>query len=322
MMHKIAMHLGEHDLWFTPYYVDGMLQRFERRGWLDFTIVGNEHRQRALDYLHAHGLQVDDRGQRHQYDLVVTCSDLVVQQNIRHTSIVLVQEGMTDPENVFFYLSKYLKFPRYLASTSTTGMSNVYTRFCVASEGYRDLFVRKGADPDKVMVTGIPNFDNCVAYYDTPFEHQGYVLVATSDARETLKYENRKAFIYECLDIACGRPLVFKLHPNEQVDRAVAEINRYAPGAPVYHGCDINPMVAHCDALVTKYSTVVYIGMALGKDVYSAFPMEQLRKLTPVQNGGRSAATIADVCRDVLQQAVRPRPIETAIPWPSYRVSV
>ena len=322
MMHKISVHLHEHDCWFTPYYVDGMLERLERRGWLDFTIAGTGHRQRAMEYLASHGLQIDDRGQRHDYDLVVTCSDLVVQQNIRHKAIVLVQEGMTDPENVFYYLSKYLKFPRYLASTSTTGLSNVYARFCVASQGYRDLFVRKGADASKVIVTGIPNFDNCVEYYDTPFEHRRHVLVATSDARETYKYENRKAFIHECLDIAFGRTLVFKLHPNEQVDRAVAEIRQHAPHAHVYHSGDINPMIAHCDVLITKYSTVVYIGMALGKEVYSAFPLEQLRKLTPLQNGGRSALAIADVCREVMDEQHSLHDYARAKVWPSYRVPV
>ncbi|MBU3742530.1 MAG: hypothetical protein FGM24_09645, partial [Candidatus Kapabacteria bacterium] len=200
MMHKIAMHLGDHDLWFTPYYLDGVLDRLQRRGLLDFTIAGHVHQQAALHYLRQHGLQIDVRGERHTYDLVLTCSDLFVQRNIRYATIVLVQEGMTDPENVFFYLSKYFGLPRYLASTSTTGLSDAYVRFCVASTGYRDLFVRKGADPSKVVVTGIPNFDNCVEYLDRPFEHHDHVLVATSDARETYKYENRRAFIYDCLD--------------------------------------------------------------------------------------------------------------------------
>ena len=32
------------------------------------------------------------------------------------------------------------------------------TKFCVASEGYRDLFISKGVKPEKIYVTGIPNF--------------------------------------------------------------------------------------------------------------------------------------------------------------------
>ena len=226
---------------------------------------------------------------------------------------------MTDPENVFYYLSKYLGLPRYLASTSTTGLSDMYDRFCVASPGYRDLFVRKGIDPGKVVVTGIPNFDNCVTYRDRPFPHKDYVLVATSDARETFKYENRRAFLYDALDIACGRQLIVKLHPNEQIARAVDEIRRYAPDAIVYPTGDTNAMIAHCEALVTKYSTVVYVGLALDKEVHSAFPIDELRALTPLQNGGRSAGNIATVCKEAIDAADR---AGRAIHVPDYRISV
>ena len=319
MMHQISMHLGDHDLWFTPFYVDGVLGRLQRRGLLDFTIAGHKHRAAAFAYMQQHDLQIDDQGMSRQYDLVVTCSDLIVPKNIRKTPIVLVQEGMTDPENVFFYLSKYLGLPRYLASTSTTGLSDMYDRFCVASPGYRDLFVRKGIDPDKVVVTGIPNYDNCVEYRNRPFSHTDYVLVATSDARETFKYENRKAFLYDALDIACGRQLIVKLHPNEQIARAVDEIRRYAPDAIVYPTGDINAMIAHCDALVTKYSTVVYVGLALNKEVHSAFPIDELRALTPLQNGGRSAGNIATVCMEAIDAADR---AGRAIHVPNYRISV
>jgi hypothetical protein len=48
-----------------------------------------------------------------------------------------------------------------LAGTAATGLSDAYHAFCVASEGYRDFFIRKGARPEKIIITGIPNFDNC-----------------------------------------------------------------------------------------------------------------------------------------------------------------
>jgi hypothetical protein len=315
MMHKISNYLGDHDCWFTPYYTDGLLARLERRGTLDFTIAGNVFRRFVFEYCQEHHLAVDDRGERHAYDLVVTCSDLVVQRNIRHRKIILVQEGMTDPENLLYYLSKYLGLPRYLASTSTTGLSHAYVRFCVASEGYRQLFTRKGVDPSKIVVTGIPNFDNCIEYYQTPFEHRDYVLVATSDARETFKYENRRRFIEDCRRIADGRQLIFKLHPNEQVDRATREIRHGAPDALVYHGCDIHHMIAHCDTLVTKYSTSVYIGIVLGKTVHSYFPLSDLQRLAPMQNGGTSALRIADVCRDIMERMDLVIPVQLGSRW-------
>ena len=59
-------------------------------------------------------------------------------------------------------------------------------------------------------------------------------------------------------------------------------------------------MIANCDVLITKFSTLVYTGIALGKEVYSDFPIHELKKLLPIQNGGTSASTIARVCENLL----------------------
>ena len=131
--------------------------------------------------------------------------------------------------------------------------------------------------------------------------------MATSDTRETFKYENRKRFILEAVRLAAGRPLIFKLHPNEWVERATTEIERWAPGALVYASGNTNHMVANCDMLITKFSSVVYVGLALGKEVISYFDINELRDLMPIQNGGQSAAAIADVCRRHMQDAPMPQ---------------
>lgn len=59
-------------------------------------------------------------------------------------------------------------------------------------------------------------------------------------------------------------------------------------------------MIANCDELVTQYSTVVYAGIVLGKKVHSYFNVEELKKLSPVQNGGSSAKAIADICKSYI----------------------
>jgi hypothetical protein len=61
-------------------------------------------------------------------------------------------------------------------------------------------------------------------------------------------------------------------------------------------------MIANCDVLITQYSTVVYIGLALGKEVYSYFDIEMLKELVPIQNGATSGKNIARVCRRLLQE--------------------
>ena len=298
MMIKISEQLPEYDCWFSAYYSDGFLNMYRKLGWVEYTVVGNKFVRQNEELFAKHGLQNDYAGSNNDYEYVFTSSDLVIPKNIRNKKIVLVQEGMTDPEDWIYHVVKFLKLPRYLASTTMTGRSNEYDLFCVASDGYKEFFISKGCDADKMVVTGIPNFDNCKEFYNNDFPHKNYVLVCTSDTRETLKPENRKKFILKALKIAGDKLLIFKLHPNENVERATAEINKYAPNALVYHKANTNEMIANCDTLITKFSTVVYVGLALGKEVFSAFDVKTLKRMTPLQNGGRSAENIAQAFRE------------------------
>jgi hypothetical protein len=299
-MHQIAGQLPEHDHAYTPFYGHGALELLRRARCLEFTVLGFKLRRRCLDYLAAQGLPLDLHGRAGGYDLVVTCSDLVVPRNIRKTPVVLVQEGILDPAGIPFLLCRKLKvLPLWLAGTATTGLSGRYQRFCVASEGYRDLFVANGAPAERLAVTGIPNFDDCRRYERNAFPHRHFVLVCTSDARETFKRDDRRDFINRCLEIAAGRKLIFKLHPNENAARATREIAVLAPEALVYSTGCAEEMIANCDALITQYSSTVFVGVALGKEVHSYNDLAEIRRLLPLQN--RSAArNIAGVCSELL----------------------
>ncbi len=300
MMHQISKYFADCDCYFTPFYSEGLIGYLAQKGILNFTILGGRFRAQTEQYLIANNLVIDYKARNQEYDLVFTCQDVILPKNIREKKLVLVQEGMTEPENFMYHLAKSLSLPRWLAGTSTTGLSHVYDLFFVASDGYRDLFVSKGVKVSKVRVTGIPNFDNAAEYLKNDFPLKDYVLAATSDRRETMNFENRKKFIQKVRKIADGRQIIFKLHPNENWERATREIEKYSPGALVYSDISINPLIANCEVLVTRYSSVVYIGMALGKEVYSDFSLDILQKLTPIQNGGKSAREIARIARQTL----------------------
>jgi hypothetical protein len=301
-MHKIAQELGECDAHFTPYYADGLIELLRRAGLMDFTIIGAKWRAQCLRYLREHHLALDLGGERGPYDLVLTCTDLFIPDNVRAATGLLVQEGMTDPENwIFRVVQRHPWFPRYLASTAATGLSHWYQKFCVASDGYRELFTKKGVDPAKLVVTGIPNFDDCARYSSNDFPHRGYALVCSSDARETFKLHDRKAFLERAMRHAQGRKLIFKLHPNESVERASREIARAAPGSMVLTHGNTEHMIANCDVLITEYSSTAFVGLALGKEVHSVFSPDELARLLPLQNGA-AARNIARVCRDLLGQ--------------------
>jgi hypothetical protein len=307
-MHQVARELPEHEHAFTPYYCEGPLEWGHRLGLGEFTVAGRKLVRRCLDYLEHEKLSVDYRGERGPYDLVVSCSDVVVQANVRRTRLVLLQEGILDPEGWEFRLWRRFRFlPRWIASTAATGQSLAYERFCVASEGYRDHFVSRGVPGERIAVTGIPNFDDCRRYLRNDFPHRGYVLVCSSDARETLKRDDRQAFLRRCQEIAAGRPLVFKLHPNENEERATREIRAAAPGALVFARGSAEEMIANCDVLVTQYSSTVFVGLALGKECHSHWDLPELRRLMPIQNGC-AARNVAEVCREVLAESpARPK---------------
>jgi len=301
-MHQVAAQLPEYDCFFSQLYSKNFFIRpVVRMGILDKTILGGEFRRKSDGYLDQHGLANDYERSVYdnQYDMAVLCSDLYVPRDLRPLKTVWVQEGMTDPITRWAKWTRRLGLPAYwAANTAYNGCSNICDIYCAASEGYRQQFSRLGTDPGRIFVTGIPNFDHAAVHLNNSFPHLGYVLAATSDIRETLRKDDRPAFIRRCVGLAAGRPLIFKLHPNEEKERAIREIREAAPPETlILTEGNIEQMIANCEELITQYSTVVYIGIALGKKVHSYFDVEKLKQLAPVQNGGRSAALIADLCR-------------------------
>jgi hypothetical protein len=304
-MHQIASLLPAYDCYFSQIYSKHPVVRLAARlGFLDTTILAGEFKRKGDAYLEQHGLRNDYARENygHTYDLVVVCSDLLITKELRKMKTVFVQEGMTDPLTPWARFTHKLGLPGYFAAnTAYNGCSNICDIYCVASPGYKEQFGRMGTDHRKIVVTGIPNYDNAEVLAQNDFPRGGYVMVATSDIRETMRKEDRPAFIRDCVRIAGSRQLLFKLHPNENKLRAIAEIREWAPSALVYTEGKTEHMIANCDELITQYSSVVYIGIALGKKVHSYFDVEQLKRLAPIQNGGTSAAAIANLCRRYIE---------------------
>jgi hypothetical protein len=145
-MHAIARELPGCERWFTPYYCDEgtALDYLRRAHLLEFIALGHDLRRRSLAYLRQHDLAIDLGGARGGYDLVVTCSDLIVPSNVAGIPLVGVQEGMIDPK-LFWWkvmeLFPWLVLPRWAAGTAGTGLSRAYEAYCLASEGYRRDFI-------------------------------------------------------------------------------------------------------------------------------------------------------------------------------------
>jgi len=302
-MYQIYLHLkDEFDCYFTQFFAgDWMMELARRLKTMEHTIISGHFRQKGEQFVKDHGLQYDYAGKQlgNKYDLVFMCNDATFPKVARKAKSIWVQEGMVDPLTPWAKWVKRLGLPPYMAMrTALNGCMNYADLYCAASDGYKDYFTSMGTNADRIVVTGMPNFDNAAQYLNNDFPLKDYVLVCTSDIRETFRKENRIEFIRQCVAIAAGKPLVFKLHPNEIWDRAYYEIiNNTPPGTQVFQHENTNHMIANCQELITQYSTVVYIGMALGKPVHSYFPYETLKKLMPIQNGGKSAQNIAEIAK-------------------------
>jgi hypothetical protein len=300
MMHKISKEIPECDAYFTPYYASGPLWVMTKLKMLEFTIMGGTFKRKTLEYIKDNNLKLDYEGRNDDYDLVFTSQDLIVPRQIKKFKTILVQEGMTDPPDWRYHVTRFLGLGRWCASTSMTGLSHMYDYFCVASEGFREQFIDRGVNPNKIRVTGIPNFDEFDKLKNFEFEHKNFVLVATSDIGETTKYENRKKFLLDAKKIAGDKKIIVKLHPNELVKKRTAEVKKYLPEALVYHGVSIDPMIANCDVLVTRFSSTIFPALALGKEVFCDIDLDDVKRLFPIQNGGTSAKAIAEVARELL----------------------
>ena len=322
-MHQIASHLPDYDCFFSQLYTKHPIGKIAmRRGLLDRTILAGEFRRKGDAYLERHGLRNDyaQKVYNNQYDLKVLCSDLLVTNELRKGKTIWVQEGMTDPITAWGKWTWRLGLPGYWArNTAFNGAGNICDIYCAASPGYKDQFIRYGTEAERIVVTGIPNYDNSAALLKNDFPRRGYVMVATSDIRECFNKDDRPAFIRKCVRIAAGRPLLFKLHPNEIRERAIAEIKEFAPKATIYTEGNTEHMIANCDELITQFSTVVYIGIALGKKVHSYFDVDELRRLAPVQNGGTSAVTIAGICRRYVEYKGTKEEFLWTLSLPSYK---
>jgi hypothetical protein len=307
-LHKIACELPEYDHYYTQYFGSGSILKYlSENGHLDFTIMGanSSFRKYQQQYLDAHQCKYDYRGASlgNRYDLVTICSDLMVPSELTYAPVVFVQEGMTDPLTPLSKLIKKCNLPTWLAAdTSLNGTSNKCDLYCVASDGYAEFFSSMGTFSDKIFVTGIPNFDNVQEFNNNDFPHKNFVLVCTSDLREVKKKDNRIEFLTRCKDIANGRKIIFKLHPNEIYDRANQEIQQvFGKDTLIYREGNTEHMIANCEELITQYSSTVYVGIGLGKKVHSYIDLDLLYARMPLQNNGASAHNIAILCKELLE---------------------
>lgn len=307
-LHQIAQHLEQdYNIFYSQIFGEGFFYKaMAETGLFDNTVLGRDSSftLASQEYIRQHDLNYDYRGttKNIDYDLALLSTDMIVPKSFKKIKTIWVQEGMIDPINNFSKLVKKINLPPYTtANTSLNGTTNIADIYCAMSKGYKDYFSELGTNKNKILVTGVPNFDNIASLNQTTYHEKGFVLVATSDIRELGGNDDRIHLIKKCVDIARGKKIIFKPHPNENIERIKSEIYSVIPHATIITEPIIDTLIAHCDTLITQYSSCVYIGLTLGKKVYSYFPIEELESKKPVQNGGKSSEIIANITREFLE---------------------
>ena len=102
--------LYEHECVFTPFYADGLLRFLAENGLLDFTTLGGRAMRMTEAYLLEQGLTVDDARGRGPLRPGGHGHRPRGPPNVRGRPVVLVQEGMTDPEDWRYHLVRRLPF--------------------------------------------------------------------------------------------------------------------------------------------------------------------------------------------------------------------
>jgi hypothetical protein len=298
-LHQVSQHLDQCRIWFTPYYGGGLVTALRGLGLLDRTIAGRQASQGCLEYLRNHHLAIDWNGGRGRYDLIVTCSDVLLPDNIVRRPLLVVQNELWHPDFAPGLVRRELahRLRRYVAAAAT-GLSGAYERLCVASFGYRDRFVELGVARDRMVVTGLPGHDDYQAYASSEMVGSGYVLVCGTRATESVNGFTLRRLLQRAVAAAGALPILVQLAP----DAPIQPVARWVPHARIAPKIETDALIAGSSLLISPWVAHAYVAMALGKPVLGQRSLRDLHHFVPVQT--RSAARdIAGVCRALLGQA-------------------
>src|SRR5262249_15228825 len=143
---------------------------------------------------------------------------------------------------------------------------------------------------------------DCASYAKNEFPHRDFVLVCTSDGRETGKLDDRSQFLDRVRNLALGRPVIFKLHPNEIVARAEADIAEAFPQAFVSADASAEQMAAICEAVISEWPSLPLVGWPLGKGLPPDFDWHYPGGRLPIQNRGPPPKLTAREGLEVLRE--------------------
>lgn len=307
-LHEISKYLeDDYNIYYTQIFGSGFFYKFlAEAGIFDNTVFGrnSSFTLASQEYIRNHNLKYDYRGLSKgiKYDMALVSTDLILPKTFKGIKTIWVQEGMIDPLSKSSIWVKKMNLPAFsTGDTSLNGTTNKADIYCSMSNGYKNYFSKYGTDKDKILTTGVPNFDNIKSHNQSKYPESNFVLLASSDIRELGGNDDRIYLLQKTRDIANGKKVIIKPHPNENLERFKSEIFSVIPNAEIITEPILDTLIAHCDTLITQFSSCVYVGLVLGKKVYSYFPIDELESKKPIQNNGKSAEIISTIAREFIE---------------------
>ena len=211
-------------------------------------------------------------------------------------------------------VSKSLGVPTLIVQHGIVADHPIYGPICsdkyaVFGHAFKDALVKRGVNPDDIVVTGQPRFDVLVnTKYDKNWIYEklginkenGLIVFASTDLSD---YE-RELTVHELCTAMQQFPdkqLVIKPHPSDDGAMFVELLRKFNSDAIVVHE-HLYELLSACDLLITTWSTVGLEAMILDKPIIVINLMNRPDMTSYVEKGAAIEVNISNTLSGFIKQ--------------------
>jgi len=151
-------------------------------------------------------------------------------------------------------------------------------KFAVASQRQEEELLRLGASPEKIEVTGHPqydsylnrNIDRCSVMSSLNLPSQTRIVVLTTQPTRQVENEVLIRATVEAIEGMKDVFLVIKLHPRERMKayhRVDALIKEIGAQVLLVHHCNVLDLIGAADLMISRFSTTIQSALMIGTPV-------------------------------------------------------
>ncbi|MGI6483973.1 MAG: CDP-glycerol glycerophosphotransferase family protein [Methanobacterium sp.] len=219
----------------------------------------------------------------------------------------------------------FMRLNEIKKGTSSEWGTGKFTKIAVAGEYTKKLLMERGVDETKIVITGIPRWDQLVNTKIYNFnEDNNYktnqkkiILFTTQPLVESGMWteEDMEFFISNVVQIVGMNDkyeLIMKLHPRDKKERykSILKKNDLEKYCIVTQNANIYELLRKCDLLLTHICTTAIEAMILEKPVLIIDFKYPLKKVPFIEDGTFSAVLSPDNLLDSIEEVIKNYNIE------------